>query len=108
MSFNIGKMMKQVQDMQKNMAEMRKKMEDTEYEGNSGGDAVKVVVSGNGFVKSVKINPNVIDPSDPEMLEDLIIAAVNDAKKRADETSENMVSGMMGGLSLPPGFKFPF
>lgn len=108
MNFNIGKMMKQVQDMQKNMAEMRKKMEESEYTGNSGGDAVNVVINGNGYVKSIKINPSVVDPQDIEMLEDLLIAAINDAKKKVDDTSENMLSGMMGGMSLPPGFKFPF
>lgn len=108
MSFNIGKMMKQVQDMQKNMTDMRKKLEESEYEGAAGGDMVKVVISGNGYLKSVKINPSAIDPTDMEMLEDLVLTAVNDAKKKADSVSENMVSGMMGGMSLPPGFKFPF
>jgi DNA-binding YbaB/EbfC family protein len=105
---NIQKMMKQAQDMQKKMTEAQEKLALTEFEGTSGGDMLKVVISGKGDMKSVKIDPSLIDPEDPEMLEDLIVAAFNNAKKAADDSSAGSMNDMMGGLQLPPGFKMPF
>lgn len=105
---NIQQMMKQAQAMQKKMAEAQEKLADAEFEGKSGGDMLKIVISGKGDVKSVKIDPSLIDPEDPEMLEDLIVAAFNNAKKAADEESSGAMNDMMGGLKLPPGFKMPF
>ncbi|MBN8827688.1 MAG: YbaB/EbfC family nucleoid-associated protein [Sphingobacteriia bacterium] len=108
MSFNIGKIMKQAQEMQKNMAQMKDKLEQTIYEGTSGGGMAKVTINGNGIIKSVKLDKSIINPEDPEMLEDLVMAAFNDAKKKADSEAEGMLSGAMGGMPLPPGMKFPF
>ena len=104
---NINQLMKQAQEMQKKMAESQKEMESKEYEGKSGGEMVKVVMCGNGELKSVKLDKTIIDPQELEMLEDLIIAAVNDAKAKVDEDSKSSMSDMFGG-SMPPGFKMPF
>lgn len=105
---NIQKMMKQAQAMQKKMEETQSKLASTEYEGQSGGGMIKVIVSGSGELKKIKIDPSLIDPKDPEMLEDLIVAGFNNAKKAADEASESAMSSALGGLGLPPGFKMPF
>ncbi|MDB2415196.1 YbaB/EbfC family nucleoid-associated protein [Rickettsiales bacterium] len=105
---NIQQMMKQAQAMQKKMAESQEKLANTEYYGTSGGDMIKVTITGKGEIKNLKIDPSLIDPSDPEMLEDLIVAAFNNAKKEADSASNSAMSDMMGGMGLPPGFKLPF
>ncbi len=105
---NIQQMMKQAQQMQKKMAAMQEQLAATEYEGKSGGDMVKIVVTGKGDVKSLKIDPSLIDPSDAEVLEDLIVAAFNNAKKEADEAANSAMNSAMGGMQLPPGFKMPF
>ena len=93
---NISQIMKQAKEMQEKMAEMQKKIEETEIEGVSGGGAVKVVVNGKHVVKKITINPEIVDKEEVEVLEDLILAAVNDATKKI---SENM-SNQMNSLSL--------
>ena len=101
-------MMKQAQKMQKELAKTQEKLADTEYEGSSGGGMINVTVSGKGELKKLKIDPSLIDPEDPEMLEDLIVAGFNNAKKEADKASEDTMSSMAGGMGLPPGIKMPF
>lgn len=108
MSFNFSKMMKQVQQMQSDMQKMRETMENTSFEGAAGGDMVKATLNGSGKITALKINPNAVDLNDIEMLEDLIIAAINDAKKKVDSENEKLYSNAMGGMPLPPGFKMPF
>ncbi len=105
---NIQQLMKQAQAVQKKMTEAQEKLAQAEYEGASGGGLIKATVSGKGELKKLKIDPSLIDPSDPEVLEDLIIAAFNNAKKDADEAASGAMSGAMGGMGLPPGFKMPF
>lgn len=105
---NIQQLMKQAQKMQKSMEITQAKLSATEYVGTAGGDMVKVVITGKGNLKSLKIDPSLISPDDPEMLEDLIVAAFNNAKKEADEASSSEMSGAMSGMGLPPGFKMPF
>lgn len=105
---NIQKMMKQAQAMQKKMEETQERIANTEYVGTSGGDMVKVTITGKGILKKLKIDPSLIDPEDSEMLEDLIVAAFNNAKKDADADSSGAMADVMGGLGLPPGFKMPF
>lgn len=105
---NIQKMMQQAQKMQKKMETMQAELAEKEFEGTSGGDMIKVKVNGKGSLVSLKIDPSLIDPEDPEMLEDLIVAGFNNAKKEADKASEDAMSGTMGGMGLPPGFKMPF
>lgn len=105
---NIQQLMKQAQAVQKKMADAQEKLANAEYEGASGGGLIKVVVSGKGELKKLKIDPSLIDPTDPEVLEDLIVAAFNNAKKDADDAANSAMSGAMGGMGLPAGFKMPF
>jgi len=104
---NINQLMKQAQEMQKKMADSQKEIESKEYEGKSGGEMVKVIINGKGEVKSIKLDKTIVDPEEVEMLEDLIVAAVNDAKSKLDDDSKNVMSNMFGG-SMPSGFKVPF
>lgn len=105
---NINKLMKQAQEMQKNMGALKEKLDTTEYEGQSGGGMVKVVLMGSGELKKINIDPQAIDLGAIDMLEDLIVAAFNDAKKKADEASEGAMGSAFGGMNLPAGMKFPF
>ena len=105
---NLGQMMKQAQQMQTRMSEMQEEMEAHQVEGVSGGGLVVVRVNGKFDVRGVSIDPSIIDPADPEMLEDLVAAAINDAKIKIDAFKQEKISEMTGGLPLPPGFKLPF
>ena len=105
---NISQLMKQAQSMQAKMQEMQEKLETAEFEGKSGGGIVVLKVSGRGDLKSINIDKSVINSDDKEMLEDLIVAAYNDGKAKADAASQDSMSGALGGMSLPPGFKLPF
>ncbi len=105
---NIQQLMKQAQAVQKKVTEAQEKLAAAEYEGASGGGMIKVVVNGKGELKKLKIDPSLVDPSDVEVLEDLIVAAFNNAKKEADEASSGAMSNAMGGMGLPAGFKMPF
>lgn len=105
---NLNKLMKQAQDMQKKMVEMQEKLGEMEIEGSAGGGMVKAVLTGKGEARRISIDPKIIDPNDKEMLEDLVVAAINDAKKKADSTIAEEMSKLTGGLPLPPGMKLPF
>lgn len=105
---NINQFLKQAQSMQTKMQEMQEKLEATEFEGKSGGGMVTLKLSGKGDLKSINIDKSVINADDKEMLEDLIVAAYNDGKAKADAASNESMSGALGGMSLPPGFKMPF
>jgi len=105
---NIAGLMKQAQEMQKKMADMQAKMEATEMEGVSGAGLVRVVLTGKGALKSVKVDPKIIDATDAEMMEDLIVAAHADAKGKLDAMMEDETKSAMGGLNLPAGMKLPF
>lgn len=105
---NMGQMMKQVQDMQSKMNLMQSKLAETEMTGQAGGDLVVATMNGKGELKKVKIDPKVVDPSDVEMLEDMVVAAVNDAKSKIDALIASETEKAMGGLKLPPGMKLPF
>jgi DNA-binding YbaB/EbfC family protein len=96
---NIQQMMKQAQQMQERL---QKQMTDLRAEGNAGGGMVTVVVNGAKQIQSLTIDPEVVSKDDVEMLQDLIVAAVNDAQRKADEE----MSRQMGGM-LPPGLKIP-
>jgi len=101
-------MMKQAQEMQNKIASMQAKLEDEESEGSSGGGMVVVTMSGKGLVKKINIDPKIIDPTDKEMLEDLIVAALNDAKNKIDSAANDQMSKLTGSLGLPAGMKLPF
>ncbi|MBE6062812.1 MAG: YbaB/EbfC family nucleoid-associated protein [Clostridium butyricum] len=98
---NMNNLMKQAQKLQKQMEDMQKELEAKEFEASVGGGAVVVKVTGKKEVTSINIKPEVVDPDDVEMLEDLVLTAVNEAMKKADEeTSSKMgkLTGGMGGL----------
>ncbi|AWK87455.1 YbaB/EbfC family nucleoid-associated protein [Azospirillum thermophilum] len=105
---NIGAMMKQAQQMQAKMQEMQARLAEVEVSGQSGAGMVNVTVNGKGELKKVKLDKAVVDPEDVEVLEDLIVAAFNDAKSKVERQVAEETQKLMGGLSLPPGFKLPF
>lgn len=105
---NIGKMMKQVQEMQSKAQEAQEKIADTMVEGKSAGGMVTATLNGKGEVKSIRIDPDLIKPEDKEVLEDLIVAAINDGKNKADKIAAEEMQSVTGGLPLPEGFKLPF
>jgi nucleoid-associated protein EbfC len=107
MKGNIGQLMKQAQMMQDNMRRMQEQLATLEVEGQSGAGMVKVQMTCKYEVKRLSIDPSLVD-DDREMLEDLIVAAFNDAAKRVESTIAEKMSGMTAGMGLPPGFKLPF
>lgn len=98
---NMNNMMKQVKKMQEQMEKAQQDIEEKEFESTSGGGVVSATVNGKKEVIAIKIDPDVIDPEDVEMLEDLIIAAINDAMKKADEYSGQTMGKLTGGLNIP-------
>ncbi len=105
---NFNQFLKQAQSMQKKMQEMQNNMGNTEYFGKAGGSLVNVTVTGRGEVRKISIDPSLLKESEKEILEDLIIAAFNDAKAKVDEDSQNSMSNAFGDIPLPPGLKMPF
>jgi len=98
-------MMKQVQELQSKMAELQTELETMEVVGASGGGLVKVTLTGKGLMTRVSIDPSLIKPDEAEILEDLIIAAHNDAKQKAEKTMAEKMQALTSGLPLPPGLK---
>ena len=105
---NMQNLMKQAQKMQKQMEEKTKEIEDKEWEATAGGGAVTVKVSGKKEVVSVKLSQEVVDPDDIEMLEDLIVAATNEALRKMEEESSQVMNSITGGLGGGLGGGFPF
>lgn len=105
---NIGQLMKQAQQMQSKMAEMQAKLAEAEMSGASGGGMVTITVNGKGDIKKLSIDPSLLTPDDKEVVEDLIIAAYNDAKTKVDAFMQQEMGKLTGGLQLPPGMKLPF
>lgn len=105
---NIAGLMKQASQMQAKMQEMQAKMEAMEVEGAAGAGMVSVRLSGKGELKRVKIDPKLADPAEMEMLEDLIVAAHADAKRKIEAATAEEMQKLTGGLQLPPGMKLPF
>lgn len=104
---NIQGLMKQAQMMQKKMQEEQQRMEQEEFEGVSGGGMVKVVLSGKFEMKKINLDKSIVDADDVEVLEDLIVAAYNDAKEKADTKMGEAMGSITGGLNLG-GLKLPF
>lgn len=98
-----GDMLKQFQKMQEQMQEKQDELKAKEYEASAGGGAVTVVVTGERVVKSVKIQPEIVDPEDMEMLEDMVCAAVNEALSIAEKDSADQMDAITGGLPDIPG-----
>ncbi len=105
---NLGQMMKQAQQMQNMMAEMQAKLDATEITGKSGAGMVEVTLTGKGAARSVKIDPSLASADEVEVLEDLICAAINDARAKLDEHVAEEMAKVTGGLKLPPGMNFSF
>jgi DNA-binding YbaB/EbfC family protein len=105
---NLTGLMKQASQMQQKMQEMQARLDAAILEGVAGAGLVRLTVNGQGALKSIKIDPKLADPSDTEMLEDLIIAAHADAKSKLDNLKETEMKSATGGLTLPPGMKLPF
>lgn len=106
MKGGIAGLMKQAQQMQERMAKAQEELANIEVEGETGAGAVKVIMTCKHEVRRVKIDASVMD--DKDMLEDLITAAVNDAVRKVEATSQAKMSGFTAGLNLPPGMKLPF
>ena len=105
---NMGDLMKAAQAMQERMAEAQSKLKSLEVEGQSGAGAVRIAMNGEGRIVRVKIDPSVAGPEDAGMLEDLVLAAGNDAKAKLDVKVAEHMQGVTGGLGLPAGLKLPF
>ena len=95
---NMQSLMKQAQKMQKKMEEAQEALAEKTVETTSGGGAVKIVITGKKVIKSIKIDPEVVEPDDVEMLEDLILSSVNEAIRQADEMANNEMSKITGGV----------
>ncbi len=104
---NLGQMLKQAQQMQAKMAELQEQLAATEVTGAAGGGMLRVTLNGKGEMRAVKIDPALVDPDEVEVLEDLIVAAANDAKAKLEVHVSEKMRELTGGLDLPPGFKPP-
>jgi len=105
---NLQKMMKQAQQMQAKLQEVQTEMEAKEFEGTSGGGMVKVTLTGKGAMTRIALDAELLKADEKDMLEDLIVAAHNDAKKKSEDGMNSALGDLTGGLQLPPGFKMPF
>lgn len=105
---NLGQMLKQAQEMQSRMAELQARLAEVEMTGSSGGGMVQVTLNGKGEMRKVKIDKSLLVAEEAEVLEDLIVAAANDAKGRVEAHVAQEMSQLTGGLQLPPGMKLPF
>ncbi|MGI4945688.1 MAG: YbaB/EbfC family nucleoid-associated protein [Janthinobacterium lividum] len=105
---NLAGLMKQAGQMQAKMAEMQAKMEAMEIEGASGAGMVTLVLSGKGELRRLNVDPKLLDPAEAEMLQDLIVAAHADAKRKVEAVMAEEMSAATGGLELPGGMKLPF
>jgi nucleoid-associated protein EbfC len=105
---NLAGMMKQAQEMQSKMQDMQTKLEGMELTGEAGAGMVKVTLNGKSDLRKIKLDPKIVDPTEIEMLEDLIVAAARDAKSKVEAAAAEEMQKVTGGLQLPPGMKLPF
>lgn len=98
---NMNSMMKKVQKMQQEMARTQQEIEEKEFSSTAGGGVIEAVVNGKKEVVKIKIDEDVVDPEDTEMLEDLVVAAINDALKKADEYSQKEIGKLTGNINIP-------
>ena len=105
---NIGNMMKQAQQLQKKMSDTQEKLNSIEVEGSSGGGMVKVISTAKGEIKRISIDDSLMKQEEKEIAEDLIVAAINDAKQKGEEAAQKEMKNVTGGIPLPPGMKLPF
>ena len=104
---NLGQMMKQAQEMQTRMQEMQAGLESMEVDGVSGAGMVTVTMNGKGAARAVSVDPSLLSADEKEVLEDLLVAAFNDARTKVDDHVKEKTAEIMGGLQLPPGMSLP-
>jgi DNA-binding YbaB/EbfC family protein len=104
---NLGQLMKQAQEMQSKVTEMQQRLADAEVTGASGAGMVLVTLNGKGEVRNVKIDPGLTTGEDVELLEDLLVAAFNDARAKVEVLASEEMKKITGGLNLPPGVTLP-
>ena len=100
---NMQQILKQAQKMQQDMLAAQEALKDEVVEASAGGGMVTVKVTGDLVVKSIAIDPDAVDPEDVEMLQDMVLAACNEAVKKVEEEAKQKMGGLLGGLGLPPG-----
>ena len=105
---NLGQMLKQAQEMQAKMQQMQDTLANIEVTGFSGGGMCEIRMNGKGETRQVSIDSTLVRPDEVEVLEDLILTAINDAKAKVEEKSRLEMQKLTGGLDLPPGFQLPF
>ena len=105
---DLNELMKMAQDAQAKVMEAQQELDRIEVEGVSGGGMVRIRASAKGRIIAVHIDESLLQPSEKQMVEDLIAAAINDARSKADVAAEETMRNVTGGLQLPPGFKMPF
>lgn len=105
---DIMGIMKKAQEMQSRMQDMQAEMENTLVDGQSGGGMVRVTITAKGAMKSISIDPSLLKPDEKEIVEDLVIAAHEDARRKAENVMADKMKEMTAGLPLPPGMKLPF
>jgi DNA-binding YbaB/EbfC family protein len=105
---DLNELMKMAQEAQAKLMRAHEDLDKVEVEGASGGGLVKVRASAKGRIIGIDIDESMLAPSEKQMVEDLVVAALNDARTKADEAAKGAMEGVTGGLQLPPGFKMPF
>lgn len=100
---NMGNLMKQAQKMQKQMETMQEEMAEKIFETTSGGGAIKVIINGKKEIQTIEIDKEVVDPDDVEMLQDLLLTAMNEAIRQVEEATSNQMNKMTGGMGMPGG-----
>ena len=108
MKNQLGDLMQQAQKMQEKMQEAQQKLAELEVTGESGGGLVKLVMTGKHEARSIQVDASLYEENDQEMLEDLIVAAINDAVHKVEAQSKDNMADVTAGIPLPPGFKLPF
>ena len=104
---NLANMMNQAQEMQAKMGELQARLEQVEVNGSAGGGMVSVTMTAKGAMRRVRIDPSLVQPNDVGVLEDLIVAASNDARNKAEAMVQEETRKLLGGLQLPPGISLP-
>ena len=105
---NLSSMLKEAQKLQQRMSDMQQQLAETEMDGQAGGGMVAVTLNGKGEMRRCKIDKSLLDPEEVEILEDLIVAATNDAKVKIEAHLQAEMQKIAGGMPLPPGIKLPF
>ena len=104
---NLGNMMKQVQEMQAKMADMQARLDEMAVTGQAGAGLVKVTLNGKNLMQSIEVDDSLMKPDEKEILEDLLMAAYNEARAKVDQLVADRMKDVTGGMALPPGFNIP-